>query len=121
MALPVLEAVVQDRLAFLRRQSIPYPGRIRITRDRVVEERQELPAAVVFQHPACVFFTVVAGQIRPSALDHVPWDLDAELSGLGEAVHDVERHIRRRRAAWEPRESAQGGLSLPELHERGLL
>ena len=121
MLLPMLEAVVEDRLAFFRGQCVPHPGRIRITRDRIVQERQELPAAIVFQHPVGVFLAVVAGQIRPSALDHVSGDLDAELGGLGEAVHDVEGHVRRRRAAGEPRESAQRGLGLPELRERGLL
>src|SRR4029079_7710064 len=43
--------------------------------------------------------------------------LDLELGGLGVAVEDVERHVRRRRPAREPGEAADAGLHLLELLE----
>ena len=112
--LPVLERVVEHLPALGLRDGATRPGRVGVRRDDVVQERDELPAPVQ-RHAALPLRAVVLADVGEGALDHVLRHVDAELGGLREAVEDVESHVRRRRAAREPREAADGGLCLAQL------
>ena len=91
MLLPVLEAVIENVPAFLRSQRVPHPRGIGIAGSGVVEEREELPAAVLLEHSLRVLFPEVLGEVGPAALNHVLRDIHAELGSLGKAMHDVKR------------------------------